>query len=204
MCSSNRPDEPVIGGDPMTRRAHANLSSFGRCVHRCRSPPHTLRFPRDARRLGGERGAAKPRSVGELRERLLEKGWTNREIVDAVIEKLGEYKYLDDNQYAKDLALSKLRQQPQGKRRLKQSLSQKKLDKETVDEAIASAFEKIPEAELIDRAIEKQIRLKGKPETREEVKKFYDHLLRRGFGYDLIISRMKEVGRVDLADSEPE
>ena len=148
--------------------------------------------------------AAKPRSVGERRERLLEKAWTNREIVDAVIEKLGEYKYLDDNQYAKDLALSKLRQQPQGKRRLKQSLSQKKLDKETVDEAIATAFEKIPEADLIDRAIEKQIRLKGKPETREEVKKFYDHLLRRGFSYDLIISRMREVGRVEIAEPDQE
>jgi regulatory protein len=141
--------------------------------------------------------AAKPRSVGELRERLLEKNWTNREIVDAVIEKLAEYKYLDDRKFASDLAVSKLRQQPQGKRRLKQTLSQKKLDKETVDEAISSAFEKIPETELIDTAIEKQIRLKGKPETREDVKKFYDHLLRRGFSYDLIISRMREIKLID-------
>ena len=141
--------------------------------------------------------AAKPRSVGELRERLLEKGWTNREIVDAVIEKLSNYKYLDDRQYASDLAVSKLRQQPQGRRRLKQTLSQKKLDKETVDQAIAIAFEKVPETDLIDRAIEKQIRLRGKPETREEIKKLYDHLLRRGFSYDLIISRMREIGSVE-------
>jgi regulatory protein len=138
--------------------------------------------------------AAKPRSIGELRDRLMEKSWTNREVVDAVIEKLGEYNYLDDQKYAADLAVSKLRQRPQGKRRLKQTLSQKKLDKETVDEAINSAFEKIPETELIDRAIEKQVRLKGMPETREEVKKFYDHLLRRGFGYDLIIARMRDLG----------
>ena len=40
--------------------------------------------------------AAKPRSVRELRERLLEKLWTDEAIVDAVIEKLKEYKYLDD------------------------------------------------------------------------------------------------------------
>jgi regulatory protein len=146
--------------------------------------------------------AAKPRSVGELRERLLEKSWTNRNIVDSVIEKLSDYKYLDDKQYASDLAVSKLRQQPQGRRRLKQTLSQKKLDKETVDEAIAAAFEKVPERDLIDRAIEKQIRLKGKPETRDEIKKFYDHLLRRGFSYDLIISRMREIGRVDINEDE--
>ena len=40
--------------------------------------------------------AAKPRSVRELRDRLLEKLWTNEEIVDAVIDKLKDYKYVDD------------------------------------------------------------------------------------------------------------
>jgi regulatory protein len=139
--------------------------------------------------------AAKPRSVLELRERLLEKRWTNEEIVDSVLEKLKEYKYLDDHQYARDLALSKLKQKPQGKRRLKQSLSQKKLDKETVDRAIVSAFEKLPESELIDRAIEKRVRLKGIPETREDTKKFYDHLLRQGFAFDLIREKMREIGK---------
>jgi len=144
--------------------------------------------------------AAKPRSIAEIRERLLEKSWTNSEIVDAVIEKLSEYKYLDDRRYASDLAVSKLRQRPQGRRRLQQTLSQKKLDKDVVDEAISSAFEKLPETELIDQAIEKQIRLKGKPKTREEVKKFYDHLLRRGFSYDLVISRVRDLSKYDLDD----
>ena len=137
--------------------------------------------------------AAKPRSVRELRDRLLEKLWTNDEIVDAVVEKLKEYKYLDDEQYARDLAVSKLRQKPQGKRRLQQTMSQKKLDKETVDAAITQAFEKLPEDELIDVAIAKRLRLKGKPETREDVKKFYDHLLRQGFGFDLIREKMSAV-----------
>ena len=137
--------------------------------------------------------AAKPRSVRELRDRLLEKLWTNDEIVDAVLEKLKEYKYLDDEQYARDLAVSKLRQKPQGKRRLQQTMSQKKLDKETVANAITEAFEKLPEDELIDQAIAKRLRLKGKPKTREEAKKFYDHLLRQGFGFDLIREKMSAV-----------
>lgn len=139
--------------------------------------------------------AAKPRSVRELRERLLEKLWTNEEIVEAVIEKLKEYKYLDDEQFARDAALSKLRQKPQGKRRLQMSMSQKKLDKETVETAITEAFEKIPESDLIDRAIEKRLRLKGKPETREDLKKFYDHLLRQGFGFDLIREKLANIDR---------
>jgi len=143
--------------------------------------------------------AAKPRSVGELRERLLEKNWTNAAIVDRVIEKLEEYKYLDDPQFASDLAVSKLRQKPQGKRRLQQSLSQKKLSKEDVDTAIKAAFEKLPETELIDLAIKKRLGLKGKPETLEDKKKFFDHLLRQGFDYGLIRERMNDIAKVDLS-----
>jgi len=136
--------------------------------------------------------AAKPRSVGEMRERLLEKSWTNSQIVGEVLLKLEEYKYLDDKQYAKDLAASKLRQKPQGKRKLKQTISQKKLDKETVDEAIDHAYEKTPETELIETAIEKRIHLKGVPESREDLKKFYDHLMRQGFSYGLIREKLSE------------
>ena len=145
--------------------------------------------------------AAKPRSVGELRTRLLEKLWTNEEIVDGVIEKLREYKYLDDEQFARDLSLSKLRQKPQGKRRLQQSMSQKKLDKDIVETAIAEAFEKIPEEQLIDEAINKRLRLKGKPETREDTKKFYDHLLRLGFSYELIRTKLSALEK--SVDREP-
>ena len=146
--------------------------------------------------------AAKPRSVRELRERLLEKLWTNVEIVDAVIEKLKDYKYLDDEQYARDMAVSKLRQKPQGKRRLQQTMSQKKLDKETVEAAIADAFEKLPEDDLIDLAIGKRLRLKGKPETREDTKKFYDHLLRQGFGFELIREKMSAIASRENIDEE--
>jgi regulatory protein len=137
--------------------------------------------------------AAKPRSVAELRERLLEKLWTNEEIVDGVIEKLKEYKYLDDEQFARDVAVSKLRQKPQGKRRLHQAMSQKKLDREVVENAIRNAFEKHPEEELIDAAIEKRKRLRGMPESREDEKKFYDHLMRLGFNYGLIKEKLNDL-----------
>lgn len=146
--------------------------------------------------------AAKARSVRELRERLLEKPWTDEAIVDEVIEKLKGYKYLDDEQYARDIALSKLRQKPQGKRRLQQSMSRKKLDRSTVDLAISEAFETMPEAELINIAIAKRLRLKGIPETREDTKKFYDFLLRQGFGFDLIREKMSAVDKNRYSENE--
>ena len=159
-----------------------------------------VRDPAAARKRTMDRAvrllAAKPRSVGELRRRLLEKRWTDAEIVDSVLAKLEEYKYLDDQKFAADLALSKLRQKPQGKRRLQQSMSRKKLDRETLDTEIGEAFEKMPEAELIDLSIEKRLRLKGRPETREDTKKFYDYLLRQGFGFDLIREKMSAIAKL--------
>jgi regulatory protein len=145
--------------------------------------------------------AAKPRSVGELRDRLLEKLWTNEEIVDGVIDKLKDYKYLDDDQFALNIAASKLRQRPQGKRKLQQTMSRKKLDREVMENAIAAAFEKYPQEELIDAAIEKRLRLKGKPETREETKRLVDHLLRLGFDYELIRNKMKDVAAISAEES---
>ena len=139
--------------------------------------------------------AAKPRSVGELRKRLLEKVWTNAEIVDAVIEKLKDYKYLDDGQFARDTALSKLRQRPQGKLKLMFARSRKELSKEDVESAVNTAFEQMPEADLLEKAIKKRLRLSGKPETREETKKLYDHLMRKGFSYGLIREKMEDVSK---------
>ena len=143
--------------------------------------------------------AAKPRSVAELRGRLLEKVWTNEEIVDAVIAKLKEYEYLDDERFARDAAAAKLRQKPQGRRRLEHAMSRKQLDRETVATAVEAAFERHPESDLIDLAIEKRLRIKGRPASREELKKFYDHLMRQGFGYGLIREKLSQ-----LPDAPPE
>lgn len=174
------------------RRRHAPLTDDERQPIVDVDRAHTRTMNRAVKLL-----AAKPRSVRELRERLLEKAWTNGEIVDAVLEKLKGYKYLDDEQFARDAALSRLRQRPQGKRRLEQTMSRKKLDSDVVKTAIREALEKVPEEEMIDAAIEKRLRLKGRPETREDTKKFYDYLMRQGFGYDLIRDKLSALTRLD-------
>lgn len=135
----------------------------------------------------------KPRSIRELRERLLEKPWTDQEIVEEVIEKLKKYKYLDDQQFARDFAASKLRQKAVGKKRLRIDLLKKKLDQETIDQALAETFDETPEDELIDRAIAKRLRIKGRPEDPSDKKKFYDYLLRLGFGYDVVRDKIREI-----------
>lgn len=83
-------------------------------------------------------------------------------------------------------------------------MSQKKLDKETMESAMEIAFEKLPEEELIAQAIEKRLRLKGTPATREELKKFYDHLLRQGFGFDLVRESLSAISKNKIDESGEE
>jgi len=144
----------------------------------------------------------KPRSIKELRERLLEKVWADEKTVDEVLEKLGSYGYLDDSRLALDLASSKLRQKPVGKIRLRQSLIKKRLDKETIDKALDQTFIDTPEAELIDRAIESRLKTRGKPETREETKKLFDFLMRRGFNYELVREKMQQIAKGEMEQED--
>ncbi|QQS39875.1 MAG: RecX family transcriptional regulator [Acidobacteriota bacterium] len=139
----------------------------------------------------------KPRSEEELRTRLLEKPWTNAEIVEDVIVKLKKYGYIDDDDYAKGFAVSKLKQKPVGRYRLQQELKRKKLDEKTIEGALDEAFEEIPEEDLIERAIEKRIRVRGEPRDRAEKKKLFDHLARLGFGYDLIRESIERIRTED-------
>ena len=142
--------------------------------------------------------AAKPRSIGELRERLLEKEWATEEAVDAAIEKLREYGYLDDERFAVSFAASRVRQSAVGAKRLARDLANKKVPRETAEEALRSVFAETPQEQLIDRAIEKRIRLRGRPQSREDTKKLFDHLLRQGFPPDLVISKVRALSAPDV------
>jgi regulatory protein len=135
--------------------------------------------------------AARQRSVAELRERLSEGRGATREIVETVIERLREYGYLDDAKFAQSYASLRLRERPIGRRRLQRDLWLKKVDKATAETALDEVFEATPESDLIDRAIAKRIRLRGKPRTREDAKKLFDHLLRQGFAFELVGEKVR-------------
>jgi len=146
--------------------------------------------------------AAKPRSVEELRERLLEGRGATKAAVEAVIERLREYGYLDDAKFAHSFASLRVQQRPIGRQRLQRDLWLKKIDKQTADTALDQVFAATPEAEMIDRAIEKRVRLRGKPKTRADAKKLFDHLLRQGFAFELVSERVRTLLKDDLDDTQ--
>jgi regulatory protein len=145
--------------------------------------------------------AAKPRSVAELRERLMQgkdvKGVKGDKsaVVETVIARLREYGYLDDERFAFSYASSKVKQRPIGRRRLQRDLKLKQVDNAVADEALELVYTETPEEQLIDRAIEKRIRLRGRPKTRAEAKSLFDHLLRQGFGFELVSEKVRRAAR---------
>jgi len=145
--------------------------------------------------------AAKPRSIEELRERLAER-CSSKTVVETVIARLREYGYLDDERYALGYASSKVRQQPIGRRRLELSLARKKVDRSVADEALDQVFAETPEEALLDQALEKRVRLRGRPKTRAEAKSLFDHLLRQGFPFELVGQKVRAVSQANLDDAE--
>lgn len=120
------------------------------------------------------------------------------EIVETVIQRLREYGYLNDERFAQSYASLRVQQRPLGRQRLQRDLRLKKIDKATAEQALNEVFAVTPEADLIDRAIAKRVRLRGKPQTREEAKKLFDHLLRQGFAFELVSEKVRAALKEDL------
>ncbi|HEX6283600.1 MAG TPA: regulatory protein RecX [Pyrinomonadaceae bacterium] len=164
-----------------------------------------LKDETDLRRKTFERAvkllAAKPRSIAELRERLLRGKNTNEEIVEAVIARLRQYGYLNDERFAFSYASYKVKQRPLGRRRLERDLKFKKVDNEIVNTALEMVFTETPEEQLIDQAIAKRLRLRGKPKNRMEAKSLFDHLLRQGFQFELVSERVRALA-TNYADED--
>lgn len=180
---------------------------------RRRLPPKDLKRedsappdPAKARELVFKRAAkllaAKQRSIEELRERLSTTRGATKANIEEVIKRLSEYGYLDDAKFAHSYASLRLRERPIGRRRLERDLWLKKVDKKTAESALDEVFGSNPEEELIDRAIAKRIRLRGKPKTREDAKKLFDHLLRQGFEFDLVSERVRQTIRTTDNDAD--
>jgi regulatory protein len=144
--------------------------------------------------------SAKSRSVAELRERLLASRTSNKADVETVIARLKEYGYLNDERFAFSYASLKVKQRPIGKRRMERDLKFKKVDRTVAEQALELVYAETPEEELIDRAIEKRTRVKGKPKNRLEAKSLFDHLLRQGFPFELASEKVRATTQTDLEE----
>ena len=139
----------------------------------------------------------KARTVAEMRQRLLEKEWSDSETVEQVINRLLELNYLNDDEYAANFVNNRLAVKPLGPTRLRRDLQRRNLPPATVESTIADAFAARSEESLLDATIQKRVRLKGRPTDRAERHRLMAYLLRRGFSYDLVRAKLRKLGGND-------
>ena len=137
----------------------------------------------------------KDRTKKEVRLKLEEKFW-NKDAVLKAIEKLEEFGYLNDLNYA----ISYIESKTYGKNRISYNLFQKGIDRSTVEKAYLILYEEKEEniddvklEKLIDKNSSKINSSNSRDEKKlKEEQKLIQYLARQGFSLDKIFKKFKE------------
>ncbi len=135
--------------------------------------------------------AARARSEQQLREKLLAKAWLEPRLIEVCIARLKELGYINDRSFALNYALSRLQLRALGKARLRRELMEKKVPRDVIEETLEKVFVEETEADSLKRAIDKHLRIHGKPQDPKSTRRIIAYLVRQGFGYDLVMKKLR-------------
>jgi regulatory protein len=135
------------------------------------------------------------RSVAELRRQLLRKGEPPA-AVESAITRLRELKYLDDADFARQYARTKLLAAGASRRRIVMELTRKGIPRDLADQAIEEMQDSdgIDPAAAVRRVAEKKWKSLAKLDDFTRRRRLYAFLARRGFDPDEIRSVMTALG----------
>lgn len=127
------------------------------------------------------------RTEEQLRKKLLE-GKYPKDLIDAAIDYVKSYHYIDDERYARTFV--RLNQERRSAGRMKMDLMARGVAEDIIDRAMEEENETLPE-DLIRKLLEKK---HFDPDTAsiQETKKMYQFLMRRGFRCEDIMHVLKD------------
>lgn len=132
----------------------------------------------------------KPRTRKAIAQYLTRKGLME-ENVEYALNRLETERLVDDEQYARQFATSRLRSGLKGRLMIKQELQQRGVPKQAAAEAL-SELDRDSELSAAKRLADKKSRsLKG--ELKQRKMKLMSFLLRRGFPSDIVREAMREI-----------
>ncbi|HYV75307.1 MAG TPA: regulatory protein RecX [Candidatus Binatia bacterium] len=140
----------------------------------------------------------KMRTVAELKRLMREKVRRQHEegqlLVEVVIAKLKEQKYLNDAIYAECYSRFRRENEKFGRMRVVQDLKAKGVHGDVIEKTVGAAYEDVNEEQLAREYLQRK-RI-GKPATRHEAAKVFRSLVRAGFG-SRVIFRILQRWNVD-------
>jgi regulatory protein len=125
----------------------------------------------------------RPRSEREVRDRLRRRGF-GPPAIDAAIERLRGWRYLDDQAFAEYWVENRVEHAPRGKRRLASELRAKGVDREVVGATLEQAELNEPDAALA-LARKRLASLSGLDEATQR-RRLSGFLARRGYDWDVV------------------
>ena len=143
--------------------------------------------------------AFQPRSSRDLKRRLVRKGELEAH-AERAVERLVANGLLDDAQFARQVARSKVVGQGASKRRLQQELFKRGVDRGVADEAIEDVLsdEEVDEGEIVERLARKKVASLSGVDAATRRRRLYGFLARRGYDGDVIRRTMSAV--LELGD----
>ncbi len=131
----------------------------------------------------------RPRSEAEVRNHLRERGYVDAAI-DRSVERLRQLNYLNDNNFARSWAASKIAGRGYGPRRIEQELRAKGIGPALIREVVTEVFRDGDEARQARRLVEKRYH-KLEPNDDKTLRRAVAFLQRRGYSSKVIYDIVK-------------
>ncbi len=133
----------------------------------------------------------RPRSEKEIRDHLRRKK-SPPEVIEHVIVKLNDQKFLDDESFARMWVESRNRSKPRSQRLLRMELRQKGIAAETIDRLATDNSRETTDLELAKKIVAKKLPKMRSLEKQALYRKLGGVLARRGFDWETIKQAIDE------------
>jgi regulatory protein len=141
----------------------------------------------------------RPRSEREIRQRLRQKGF-DPPAIDAAVERLEGWRYLDDADFARFWVDNRESHKPRGRRLLEQELRQKGIDRDLISETIdAAELDEHAAALELGRA---KLRTYSGLDTMTTRRRLGSYLARRGYDFSVVRATLDQLLGDDDATDE--
>jgi|TARA_B100001079_G_scaffold157302_2_gene134862 regulatory protein len=134
----------------------------------------------------------RPRSIKEVSNRLVQKGW-NQDLADRVTGELVDKGYLNDEEFAAIFARDRAKNKCLGPVALKSELIKTGVAQKIIEKTIEAVYSKYPADELIQRLMKKRGIDLDVPLVKKEKQRFINLLKRKGFTWDQMESVVRNL-----------
>jgi regulatory protein len=134
----------------------------------------------------------RPRSRLEVESKLRDREFPP-DIISPVIENLIRLGYLNDEQFARQWATSRVRSRGFGRHRLAQELRTKGIAADIIKDTLGSIFEEAPEADVARKEADKKLKTLTRFEPEVRRRRLAGFLERKGFSSEIIGTILRTV-----------